>query len=125
VSGDAHSVKEITRTLLSQQDVPSMPGWETRLYLIEYPAGASAPPHTHPVPGVGYLLEGRAESAFEGDAPAVVEQGHGFSDKAEVVHTVFRNTDPAHPLRFLMAYTIRKGDPAMRPVASGAATGSN
>jgi quercetin dioxygenase-like cupin family protein len=108
--------KEITRTLLSQHDVPSMPGWETRLYMIEYPPGASAPPHTHPVPGAGYLLEGRFESAFEGEAPSVTLAGHGFIDKADVVHTVFRNTDPDRPLRFLMAYTIRKGDPVMVPV---------
>jgi quercetin dioxygenase-like cupin family protein len=84
------------------------------MYLIEYPAGAVAPPHVHPVVGLGYVLEGRFESAFEGEAPIMVEAGHSFVDKAEVPHVFFRNADPARPLRFLIAYTIRKGEPSMR-----------
>ena len=108
--------KEITRRLLSQQDVQEMPGWETRLYLIEYPPGVQAPRHAHPAVGIGYVLEGRFESAFEGEMPAIVEAGHSFVDKADVVHVLFRNPDPLRPLRFLIAYTIRKGEPLMRVV---------
>jgi len=93
-----------------------MPGWETRLYLIEYPPGVVAPRHAHPVVGIGYVLEGRFESAFEGETPTVVEAGRSFVDKAEVVHVLFRNPDPIHPLRFLIAYTIRKGEALMHVV---------
>lgn len=109
-------MKEITRQLLSQQDVQGMPGWETRLYLIEYPPGMPAPRHTHPALGIGYVLEGRFESAFEGETPITVEAGHSFVDKADVVHVLFRNPDLVHPLRFLIACTIRKGEPLMRVV---------
>jgi len=93
-----------------------MPGWETRLYLIEYPPGVVAPRHAHPFVGIGYVLEGRFESAFEGETPTIVESGRSFVDKAEVVHVLFRNPDPVHPLRFLIAYTIRKGEPQMHVV---------
>ena len=113
---EAHKPNEISRQLLSQQDVPAMPGWETRLYLIEYPPGTQAPRHSHPAIGIGYVLEGRFESAFEGEAPAIVEAGHSFVDKADTVHVLFRNPDPTRRLRFLIAYTIRKGEPLMRPV---------
>jgi quercetin dioxygenase-like cupin family protein len=35
-----------------------MPGWEMRLFLITYPPGADASNHSHPVVGIGLVLEG-------------------------------------------------------------------
>jgi hypothetical protein len=35
-------------------------------------------------------------------------------EKEGPVHILFRNPDLEHPLRFLIAYTIRKGDQPMR-----------
>jgi quercetin dioxygenase-like cupin family protein len=105
---------QIRRTLLSKQDVPGMPDWEIRLFLIEYPPGAVAPRHVHPALGVGYVLEGRCESAFEGDTPVVTEQGHSFVERNDAVHVLFRNPDTAHPLRFVIAFTIRKGEQPVR-----------
>jgi quercetin dioxygenase-like cupin family protein len=91
----------ISRTLLAHRDVPELPGWETRLYLIEYQGGVAAPVHHHPVEGIGYVVEGRFESAFDGEAPIVVRAGEGFRDRAIVPHVVFRNPDPG-PLRFVV-----------------------
>jgi quercetin dioxygenase-like cupin family protein len=108
---------EIRRVLLAQHDVDDMPGWETRLYLIEYPPGASAPPHTHPATGVGYVLEGRFESQFDGETPTFGEQGQAFVDKTGVIHVRFRNADPDRTLRFVIAYTIRRGEQPLHPVA--------
>ncbi len=56
---------EITRQLLQTAPVEGMPGWETRLFLIIYPAGADGSGHSHPVPGIGYVLEGTMVSAFD------------------------------------------------------------
>ena len=109
----AAAPREIRRTLLSQQDVPDLPGWEIRTFLVEYPPGAVAPRHVHPALGVAYVLEGRCESAFEGEAPTITEQGRAFVEKEGPVHILFRNPDLEHPLRFLIAYTIRKGDQPM------------
>jgi|SRR5664279_2301877 len=110
----AGAPREIRRTLLSQQDVPDLPGWEIRTFLVEYPPGATAPRHVHPALGVAYVLEGRCESAFEGEAPMITEQGGAFVEKEGPVHILFRNPDLEHPLRFLIAYTIRKGDQPVR-----------
>jgi quercetin dioxygenase-like cupin family protein len=101
----------ISRSLLQQRDLPDIPGWETRLYLIEYGPGVVAPRHHHPREGVGYVLSGSFESAFEGEAPLVVHEGQSFTDRALVSHTLFRNLDATKPLRFVIAYTIRKGEP--------------
>ncbi|HEX4419052.1 MAG TPA: cupin domain-containing protein [Kofleriaceae bacterium] len=100
----------IRRSLIARRPATGLAGWETRLYLIEYPPGASAPPHTHPAVGVGLVLDGRFESAF-GDEPTVqVEAGQGFVDQADTPHRVFRNLSPDHPLRFVIAYTLRAQD---------------
>ena len=48
---------EITRELLQTSPLEGMPGWQTRLFLITYPAGADSNGHSHPVPGIGSILE--------------------------------------------------------------------
>jgi quercetin dioxygenase-like cupin family protein len=86
-----------------------MPGWETRLYLVEYGPGAVAPLHVHPAVGVGLVLDGGFESAFGDDPVVQVRAGQGFVDPAGVPHRVFRNASCDHELRFVIAYTIRTG----------------
>jgi quercetin dioxygenase-like cupin family protein len=103
----------IRRTLIGRQPAHE-PGWETRLYLIEYPPGAAAPAHVHPAVGVGWVVDGEFESAF-GDEPVVrVRAGHGFVDQADVAHRVFRNPSADSELRFVIAYTIRQGEETLR-----------
>lgn len=97
---------EIRRTLVESQPATGLPGWETRLYLIEYGPGAVAPVHVHPMVGVGQVLEGSFASAFGDDPIVEVHSGQGFVDPAGVPHRVFRNLSPDRPLRFLVAYTI-------------------
>jgi len=100
----------VQRTLLERQPAASLPGWETRLYLVEYAPGVSAPVHVHPAIGVGYVIAGRFESAF-GDEPAVeVSAGQGFLERADLPHRIFRNPSSAQPLRFIIAFTLRSTD---------------
>ncbi|WP_437593347.1 cupin domain-containing protein [Sorangium sp. So ce1000] len=109
---------EIRRTLVESRPATGLPGWETRLYLIEYGPGAVAPLHVHPVVGVGRVLEGSFASAF-GDEPLVqVNAGQGFVDPPGVPHRVFRNVSQSQPLRFVIAYTIRAGEQIFYPGAS-------
>lgn len=105
----------ITRTLI-QRTAAHQPGWETRIYLIEYPPLAEAPVHVHPARGVGYVIQGEFESAFGNGPVTKVLTGEGFVDEAEVQHRIFRNPSPDHPLRFVVAYTMRQSDEPMRLV---------
>jgi len=93
---------------------------ELRLYLIEYAPGVAAPPHVHPVEGIGYVVEGAFESAFSDEAPSLKQQGESFVDRASVEHRIFRNASSSAPLRFVMAYAVRKDAPVLLPVAPGA-----
>ena len=103
----------VSRTLLEQHDLPEFPGWESRLYLVEYAPGVVAPVHHHPVAGWGYVLSGAFESAFEGERPVVVRAGESFVERAGVPHLLFRNVAPAEPLKFVIAFVTRKGAPVL------------
>ncbi|WP_157971428.1 cupin domain-containing protein [Dyella sp. C9] len=102
----------ITRTELEHSDVPGT-DLETRLYLIVLPPGAAAPVHHHPVEGIGYIVEGAARSAFGQEPPVTLIAGQSFHDKAGIPHTVFENADDRKPLRFIVAYTVKKGSPVI------------
>jgi len=108
---EVETVNPIRRTLLCKAPVEGLPGWETRLYMIEYSPGADGSGHHHPVVGVGYVLSGTILSAFEGDEAVSIKQGQSFIDAAHLVHTVSRNASESDPVRFVIAYTVRQDEP--------------
>ena len=101
----------IRRTLLCSSPVEGLLGWETRLYLIEYPPGADSGGHHHPVVGLGYMLHGTILSAFGDEQPIAIREGESFVDAAHQIHTVSRNASETEPLRFVIAYTVKQGEP--------------
>ena len=101
----------ITRTLLQVSPVESIPGWETRLYRVEYEPGADGSGHHHPVVGVGYVLSGSILSAFSDEEPVLYRQGESFMDAAHEVHTVCRNASATEPMSLLLAYTVKRDEP--------------
>ena len=100
--------QQVSRVEIQRSDVPGTE-LETRLYLITYPPGAAAPLHHHPVDGLGHLLEGTARSAYGSDAPVTLVAGQSFHDLPVVPHTFFVNASADKPLKFLVAYTVKKG----------------
>jgi quercetin dioxygenase-like cupin family protein len=101
----------IQRTLLCSSPVDGLPEWETRLYLVEYAPGADGSGHHHPSVGLGYMLSGTILSAFGDDSAIAIHEGESFVDAAHQVHTVSRNASETEPLRFLIAYTVKRGEP--------------
>ena len=101
----------IRRTLLCSAPVEGVPGWETRLYLIEYSPGADGSGHHHPVVGLGYMLSGTILSAFAEGEVTAIEEGQSFVDAAHLIHLVSRNASSTEPLRFVIAYTVKQGEP--------------
>lgn len=68
-----------------QLPVEVLPGWETRLYMIDYSPAADGSGHHHPVPGLGYMLSGTILSAFADEEVVSIKEGQGFVDR----HTWF------------------------------------
>jgi quercetin dioxygenase-like cupin family protein len=106
---------EIRRTLLASAPVPEQPGFESRIYLVEYPSGAVGKLHLHTQQCVGYVLEGSFESSFGDDAPTEVHAGQAFVDLPGKPHH-FKNADSARPLRFVVAGTFRTGEALFLPL---------
>jgi quercetin dioxygenase-like cupin family protein len=101
---------EITRELLQTTLLADLPGWEVRLFLITYPPGANANNHSHPVVGVGFVLEGVMVSAFDDDPEETFGAGESFVDRASY-HRIVRNGSNTKPMRFLISYTVKTGEP--------------
>lgn len=101
---------QVTRVLLKSTPVEGLAGWETRLFLITYPPGADASNHSHPVVGLGFVLEGTMVSAFDNDPEEIIVAGQSFTDRASF-HRVSRNGSQTEPMKFVIAYTVREGEP--------------
>jgi quercetin dioxygenase-like cupin family protein len=86
-------------------------GEDFRLVLTTYPAGIGAPPHHHPSVGHNYVLEGVAESRYFGEELRRFTSGQSYQDKANEQHTIFRNPDRTSALKYLLVYTVKKGQP--------------
>lgn len=103
----------VSRTVLEHQELAN--GEEFRLVLTELPPGLSVPSHYHPVFAFSYVLEGVAESRYEDEADVSrIAAGQSTVDKPDIMHAMFRNPDRNSPLKFLVAFTIKKGEEFFR-----------
>lgn len=67
--------------------------------------------HHHPSFAFNYVLEGAVESQYAGEPLRRFKAGDTFQDKAGEQHVIFRNADSARPLKFLIVYSTKKGQP--------------
>jgi quercetin dioxygenase-like cupin family protein len=86
-------------------------GEDFRLVLTTYPPAVGLPAHHHPAVAHNYILEGVAESQYVGEELKRFTPGQSYQDKAVAPHTIFRNGDRSAPLKYLIAYTVKKGQP--------------
>jgi quercetin dioxygenase-like cupin family protein len=84
---------------------------EFNLVLDTFPAGIVIPRHHHPSTGLNYVLEGVAESQYEGEPLRHLAAGDSFEDHAHISHLMFRNPDSAKPVRILIGFTVKRGTP--------------
>ncbi|KAK4493687.1 hypothetical protein PRZ48_014872 [Zasmidium cellare] len=100
----------VVRTILNRLPIPALPGWESRTVLLDYPPGVTAPPHTHPVAGVNYIIQGHVVSQWEDGEEERYGPGEIFLDHAERVHTVVRNSSSTERLLVVVNYVIPTGE---------------
>jgi quercetin dioxygenase-like cupin family protein len=99
----------IVRTTL--QNYQSGTGDEFKLVLTAYPPGVGLPLHHHPTVAHNDVLEGVAESQYEGEPLLRFMAGESYQDKAFTKHLIFRNADQHTSLKYLIAYTVKKDEP--------------
>jgi quercetin dioxygenase-like cupin family protein len=105
------STPGVRRTVLQAIPIPSLPGWESRLVLLEYPPGFKTAVHTHPAAATGYILEGEVVSQWEGSEEERYKTGDTFVDHEERSHVRSENVSAEKPLKMLMSYVIKVGVP--------------
>jgi len=83
---------------------------------VRYGPGQSSPPHSHPCPVIGYVIEGSLRTQVRGEPEAVYTAGQGFYEAANGVHIVSANASTEKPVRFLAYFTCDRETPLMQPV---------
>lgn len=106
----AVSANGISRATL-ENHVNEQTGEEFKLVLAICPPGVGVPPHHHTAVGQNYVLEGVVKSQYAGEDLKVLYAGESFQDHADIQHAVYRNPDRNSALRWLTAYTVKKGQP--------------
>jgi quercetin dioxygenase-like cupin family protein len=105
-----------SRVELMRRAIPQAGDLEAVMFLISLPPGAAAPVHRHPGVGIGYVLEGIYESQYEGEELKRFTAGDSIYDLAQTPHLIARNGSRNEPLRFIMTFIVRKGEPTIRPL---------
>jgi quercetin dioxygenase-like cupin family protein len=87
---------------------------------VRYGPGQSSPPHSHPCPVIGYVIEGSLRTQVRGEPEAVYTAGQGFYEAANGVHAVSANASTDKPVRFLAYFTCDRDVPLLQPVPDAA-----
>ncbi|TCO37641.1 cupin domain [Kribbella antiqua] len=87
--------------------------------LVEYPPGdLGAPPHRHPGPAFGYVLEGEMLFELEGLPERVIRAGEAFWEPGgDVIHYQEANNRYDIPVRFTLTMLCGPGAPIFAQVS--------
>jgi len=107
VTAEPAAAAKVARKVLERTPIAGTDD-ELRLMLIEYPPGVAGTPHRHPVTGLCYVVEGTAESQYEGEPLKTFRTGDSYQDPATKPHLIFRNASATQPLRFTCSAKLGK-----------------
>lgn len=101
------------RTVISRS-YPSMDGSHLKATLIEvvYGPGEFSPPHSHPCPVIGYVVEGAVRTKTRGEPEAVYRAGESFYEAPNGIHEISANASSTEPAKFL-AYFVCDRDTSL------------
>ena len=96
-------------TVLSERDVAEMvDGKKAKAVTVEVTLepGQSSPPHRHPGPVFGYILEGEYEWAIDENAPKTLKVGDTFYEPTMCLHRVSKNPSTKTKTRVLAVLLV-------------------
>lgn len=103
------------RVVIQSLPIPALPGWESQIILLEFPPGASAPPHTHPVSGMSFVVKGKMISHYEGQEVKEYSAGESFIDPCDTLHHRAENASSDEWLIVTVTYVVKTGHPTSVP----------
>ena len=97
--------------ILSEKDVAEkVDGKESKAVTVEVTLepGQASPPHRHPGPVFGYILEGDYEWAINDQPAKKLKAGDTFYEPTMSLHRVSRNPSEKHKTRVLAVLVVPK-----------------
>jgi quercetin dioxygenase-like cupin family protein len=93
--------------------LPSMEGSHLAVTVLEvsYRPGGSSPPHSHPCPVIGYVVEGALRVQVKSQSGATYRAGESFYEEPDGVHLVSANASDTEPVRFLAYFACDRDAP--------------
>jgi quercetin dioxygenase-like cupin family protein len=106
-------------TVLQEAKPPFFPeGAEVMTVLVQFPPGdPGTPPHRHPGPAFGYVLEGEMLFELEGEPERVIRAGEAFWEPGgDVIHYQDGNNRTDSWSRFIVTMMCVPGQPMINLV---------
>jgi quercetin dioxygenase-like cupin family protein len=93
--------KLLLEALLGSRNVASVDVRE-----IRFDPGQKTGRHLHPCPVLGYIVDGTAQYAIEGQPAQILPQGRAFYEPADTVIASFDNASESEPMTFVAFYLL-------------------
>lgn len=87
---------------------------EVKMVLVTFAPGEASNAHRHPIPTIGYVLEGEIASTFEGKT-YIYKKGDTFWEEPNGLHNSTRNLSKTKPAKLLAYFIGNKEQPFLIP----------
>lgn len=100
---DKHGPGAKIKLLMEKDVTEKLDGKEARISIQEvvFEPGKSSPPHRHPGPVFGYVLEGEFETGLNDEPAKTLKAGDTFYEPTMVLHSTSRNPSKVARTRVL------------------------
>ena len=78
---------------------------------VNYGPGEFSPPHSHPCPVIGYVLEGALRTQVQGEPEATFKAGESFYEPPNGVHQVSANASKTERAKLLAYFVCDRDTP--------------
>ena len=101
------------KTSTFTQNLPSLQGDRLKATIVEvtYAPGSSSPPHRHPCPVVGHVVEGSVRMGVKGEPERTYGVGESFYEEPNGVHLVSANASSSRPAKFIAFFVCDRDTP--------------
>lgn len=100
--------RNVKVTLVSDQELPNVPGKSLRVVLVEYGPGGGSPSHHHPSSAFIYarVLEGAIRSKVNDAPERTYQAGESWTEQLGDHHQVSQNASTTAPAKLLAIFVV-------------------
>lgn len=103
--------KVIFKRMINTKEIKNQ---EVKIVLVTFAPGEASSAHRHPIPTIGYVLEGELASTFEGKTH-IYKKGDTFWEEPNGLHSQTKNMSKTKPAKLLAYFIGNKEQPFLVP----------